>query len=236
MQDTLESALSAVASAAVRVHCAGRTDSGVHGFGQVIHFEAPVQRSPKSWVLGGNANLPEDVRLHWAQPVAGDFHARFSALSRRYRYLIANTPVRPALMAGQLTWQRYPLDHELMHAEAQSLLGERDFSAFRAAGCQSRTPMRNVQAISVSRRGDLVVVDIRANAFLHHMVRNIVGSLLAVGSARAAPGWLAQLLAGRDRTRAADTAPAAGLYLVEVEYPARYKLPRAPAEPLLPGA
>ena len=186
--------------------------------------------------MGTNANLPPDLRLHWALPVAAEFHARFSALSRRYRYLIANTPVRPALMAGQLAWERRPLDHQLMHAEAQSLLGEQDFSAFRAAACQSSTPMRNVQSISVSRRGDLIVVDIRANAFLHHMVRNIVGSLIAIGAGRAAPGWLTLLLAGRDRSQAADTAPAAGLYLVEVEYPERFGLPTPPAGPLLPGA
>lgn len=236
VQDVVESGLAAVATRPVRTHCAGRTDTGVHGYAQIIHFEAPIQRSPKSWVMGANANMPPDVRLHWALPVPPDFHARFSALSRRYRYLIANTPVRPALMAAQLTWQRRPLDHGAMHAEAQSLLGERDFSAFRAASCQSSSPMRNVQAVSVIRRGDLVVVDIRANAFLHHMVRNIVGSLLAVGAGRAAPGWLAQLLEGRDRTLAADTAPAAGLYLVEVEYPASFGLPPSPEGPLLPGA
>ena len=236
VQDTLENGLAAIACQPLRVHCAGRTDSGVHGFCQIIHFDAPVARSPKSWVMGTNANLPPDVRLHWAQAVGPEFHARFSALSRRYRYLIANTPVRPALMAGQLAWERRLLDHQLMHAEAQSLLGEQDFSAFRAAACQSSTPMRNVQAVSVARRGDLLVVDIRANAFLHHMVRNIVGSLIAVGAGRAAPGWLPALLAARDRTQAADTAPAAGLYLVEVEYPAHFGLPGAPAEPLLPGA
>ncbi len=236
VQDTLESGLALVACQPVRVHCAGRTDSGVHGFCQIIHFDAPVPRSSKSWVMGANAKLPPDVRLHWALAVADDFHARFSALSRRYRYLIANTPVRPALMAGQLAWERRPLDHQLMHAEAQSLLGEQDFSAFRAAACQSSTPMRNVQAVSVARRGDLLVVDIRANAFLHHMVRNIVGSLIAVGAGRASPGWLPLLLAGRDRSHAADTAPAAGLYLVEVEYPVHFGLPDPPAEPLLPGA
>ncbi len=236
VQDTVEKGLAAVATQPVRTHCAGRTDTGVHGFSQIIHFDAPVQRSPKSWVMGANANMPPDVRLHWALPVPPDFHARFSALSRRYRYLIANTPVRPALRAAQLTWQRRPLDDRAMHTEAQCLLGERDFSAFRAASCQSSSPMRNVQSVSVIRRGDLVLVDIRANAFLHHMVRNIVGSLLAVGTGRAAPGWLAQLLECRDRTLAADTAPAAGLYLVEVEYPQSFGLPPTPEGPLLPGA
>lgn len=236
MQDRLEHALSAVANAPVRVHCAGRTDTGVHGFGQVIHFDAPVQRSCKAWVLGGNANLPFDVRVHWAVPVTGEFHARFSAVARRYRYVIVNTPVRSALLHRQLTWQRRPLDERAMHEGAQCLLGERDFSAFRAAACQSNSPMRNMQSIEVARRGDLIIVDIKANAFLHHMVRNIVGSLIAVGSGRKEVGWMAQLLAGRDRTVAADTAPPHGLYLVDVEYPVDFGLPVTPYGPLLLGA
>lgn len=224
-----------VANGPVRVHCAGRTDTGVHAFAQVIHFDAPVERSPKAWVLGVNANLPPSVRVHWAVQVPGDFHARFSALARRYRYLIANTPVRPALLFGKVSWQRRALDHQRMHEAAQSLLGERDFSAFRAASCQSSTPMRNVHSLVVDRVGDLVVVDIAANAFLHHMVRNIVGSLMAVGTGRQPPGWIGQLLRGRDRTLAADTAPADGLYLAEVEYPAQYRLPRTAGGPMLPG-
>lgn len=235
VQTTLERGLAAVAAAPVRVHCAGRTDTGVHGFAQIIHFEAPVARSAKAWVLGVNANLPPDVRVHWAVAAPADFHARFSALARRYRYLIANTPVRPALLGGQISWQRQPLDHAVMHDAAQCLLGERDFSAFRAATCQSTSPMRNVQSLEVSRRGDLVVVDIKANAFLHHMVRNIVGSLAAVGLGRQPPQWIEQLLQGRDRSVAADTAAAAGLYLVEVEYPPRYGLPPTPYGPLLLG-
>ena len=236
VQETLERALSVVADGPVRVACAGRTDTGVHGFAQVVHFDAPVSRSSKSWVLGTNANLPFDVRVHWAVPVPPDFHARFSALSRRYRYIIANTPVRPAQLQGQVSWQKLPLDAELMHAESQCLLGELDFSAFRAAACQSNTPMRNVESLSVVRHGVLVVIEIQANAFLHHMVRNIAGSLMAVGSARKEPGWLAQLLAGRDRTVAADTAAPDGLYLVEVAYPARYALPPTPQGPLILGA
>lgn len=233
VQETLEQGLCAVASIPVRVQCAGRTDTGVHGFAQVVHFDAPVARSPKAWVLGVNANMPPDVRVHWAIAVPPDFHARFSALARRYRYVIANTPVRPALLGGQVSWQRRPLDELLMHEAGQCLLGENDFSAFRAAACQSSGPMRNVRSLAVSRKGDLVVVDIEANAFLHHMVRNIVGSLMAVGTGREKPPWIAQLLAGRDRTIAAETAPAAGLYLVEVEYPARYELPPVPPGPLL---
>lgn len=235
VQQELERGLAVVADTPVRVHCAGRTDTGVHGHAQIIHFEAPVVRSSKAWVVGVNANLPFDIRVHWAVAVASDFHARFSAGARRYRYLIANTPVRPALPGKQLTWQRYPLDEKLMHSEAQCLFGEQDFSAFRAAGCQSRTPMRNVHSVDVSRRGELVVVDIKANAFLHHMVRNIVGSLMAVGSGRRPPGWMAQILQGRDRTVAADTAPAAGLYLVEVEYPGHFGLPATPYGPMLLG-
>jgi tRNA pseudouridine38-40 synthase len=235
VQEEVERALSAVAGSPVRVHCAGRTDTGVHGHGQVIHFDAPVERSAKSWVLGANANLPYSVRLHWAVPVQGDFHARFSALARHYRYIIANTVVRPAMLHRQVTWQRLPLDEQAMHGAARCLLGERDFSAFRAAACQSTSPMRNVHAVSVWRRGDLVVLDIRANAFLHHMVRNIAGSLIAVGIGRRDQGWVSELMTGRDRTRAADTAPPDGLYLVEVAYPAACGLPPTPYGPLVLG-
>jgi len=235
VQATLEAALSGVADAPVKVSCAGRTDTGVHAHGQVIHFDAPSERSAKAWVLGTNSSLPADVRVHWAVGVPADFHARFSALARRYRYVIADTPVRPALLGGQVSWQRRALDHRLMHEAAQSLLGERDFSAFRAATCQSSGPMRNVHSLDVSRRGDLVIIDIKANAFLHHMVRNIAGSLMAVGLGRQSPEWIGQLLAGRDRGVAADTAPAAGLYLVEVDYPPRYDLPSTPYGPLLLG-
>ncbi len=235
VQQALETALGAVADHTVRVHCAGRTDTGVHGHCQIIHFDAPAARSPKAWVLGANGGLPEDVRVHWAVPVADTFHARFSALSRRYRYLIANASVRTPLFNRQLTWHRYPLDAQLMHAEAQALLGEQDFSAFRAASCQSNSPMRNVHSVQVARRGELVFIDIQANAFLHHMVRNIVGTLMAVGAGRQPPGWTAQVLQGRDRTRAADTAAPHGLYLVDVGYPVEYGLPSTPFGPLFLG-
>jgi tRNA pseudouridine38-40 synthase len=235
IQDVLQEGLSAVAATSIRVQCAGRTDTGVHAFSQLIHFDTPVARSCKAWVVGGNASLPHDIRLHWATPVNDEFHARFSALARCYRYIIANTPIRPALMQGQVTWHRRPLDESSMHNAAQVLLGEQDFSAFRAASCQSRTPMRNVHRIDVARRGDLVVIDIKANAFLHHMVRNITGALLAVGDGRRPPTWIAELLSGRDRSVAAETAPADGLYLVEVEYPAQFGLPPTPYGPLLLG-
>jgi tRNA pseudouridine38-40 synthase len=233
VQADLEDGLTAVADTPVRVHCAGRTDTGVHGFGQIIHFDAPAERSSKSWVFGANANLPPAVRVHWAVPVPADFHARFSATARRYRYIIANTPIRPALLGGQVTWNRRPLSEAVMHSAAQCLLGERDFSAFRAAACQSPTPMRNVHEVSVTRLGALVVLDIKANAFLHHMVRNIAGALMSVGCGRQGPEWIAELLAGGDRTVAADTAPPDGLYLVEIVYPASFELPVTPPGPLL---
>ena len=235
VQDELERALGEVANKPVRVHCAGRTDTGVHGFSQIIHFDAPTDRSCKAWVMGGNANLPPDIRVHWAVPVPDTFHARFSARSRRYRYVISNTVIKPALLSGLVTWHRRPVDTTFMHEAAQALLGERDFSAFRAAGCQSSTPMRNVHSVAVSRRGSLVVIEICANAFLHHMVRNIAGSLLAVGDGRKPAGWIGELLHGRDRSVAAETAPSAGLYLVEVGYPGDFALPATPYGPVLLG-
>ncbi len=235
VQDELERALSAVANSPVRVHCAGRTDTGVHASGQVIHFQAPATRPAKSWVLGTNASLPSDIRLHAAGAVPEDFHARFSAQWRSYRYIIANTPVRPAVLAPLVCWHRYPLDAELMHGEAQALLGERDFSAFRAAACQSSTPMRDVHSVSVTRNGEMVYIDIRANAFLHHMVRNIAGSLMAVGSGRQPQGWIAWLMEQGDRTQAADTADPGGLYLVAVGYPEQYDLPWAHTRVPLPA-
>jgi tRNA pseudouridine38-40 synthase len=229
VQGALEAALGEIAAVPVRLYCAGRTDTGVHATNQVAHFDAPASRSCKAWLMGGNARLPDSVVIKGVQVVAADFHARFSARSRRYRYLILNTPVRSALAPEQLTWVRYPLDIVAMHTQAQDLLGERDFSSFRAASCQSRTAMRHVDFIRVYRRADIVVVDIQANAFLHHMVRNIVGTLLAAGRGQLAAGEVANLLALRDRTRAPETAPANGLYLVGVSYPAQFALPcRAP--------
>ncbi len=233
VQDVLETALGEVANCSLRVHCAGRTDAGVHAHCQIVHFDAPCARSSKAWVIGVNANLPPDVRVHWAQPVPAEFHARFSAVSRRYRYLVANTPVRGALLRNAVTWHRRALDESRMHDAAQALLGEQDFSAFRAAACQSDSPMRCVHDVAVARRGELVIVDIRANAFLHHMVRNIAGSLLAVGDGRQPVEWIGTLLHGRDRTRAAETADARGLYLVEVEYPSSYALPETPYGPAI---
>jgi tRNA pseudouridine38-40 synthase len=236
VQDELEAALSRIAAAPVRVHCAGRTDAGVHAFAQVVHFDAPVSRSCKAWVMGGNASLRGDIRIHWAVPVDASFHARFSAQARCYRYVVANTVIEPALLRHQVAWHRRPLNAGAMHRAAQALRGELDFSAFRAASCQSASPMRNVITIGVRRYGELVVLDIVANAFLHHMVRNIAGALLAVGDGRQPEAWVGHLREGGDRTRGADTAPAAGLYLAAVEYPEFFGLPPTPYGPPLLAA
>lgn len=235
VQGVLEQAVAGVADVPVRLHCAGRTDTGVHATNQVVHFDSPNARSTDAWLLGGNANLPASVVVRAAQIVDDTFHARFSAISRRYRYLIFNNPVRSVLAPQYLTWVRQPLDVELMHSEAQALLGEQDFTSFRAAACQSSTAMRRVDFIEVTRRGALILVDIQANAFLHHMVRNIVGTLVAIGKGRCEAGWTIELLALKDRTRAADTAPASGLYLVQVGYPPACGLAPTPLGPVLLG-
>lgn len=228
VQGELEAALKRVADHSVVTICAGRTDSGVHGCEQVIHFETPSVRPLKAWVLGVNSHLPPDISVLWAHQVAVDFHARFSATARTYRYVICNRPERPALARELATWVFEPLCADVMHAAAQYLLGENDFSSFRGASCQSRTPWRYVEYVRVRREQDWVLVDIKANAFLHHMVRNVVGALLEVGKDRRKPAWIAEVLAARDRTRAAMTAPAEGLYLLRVDYPAHYGLPQRP--------
>lgn len=228
VQETLEQALSRVANETVTVSCAGRTDAGVHASGQVVHFDTTVSRPLKAWILGTNSNLDRHVVVRWAQEVSPEFHARFTACSRRYRYLISNTPTRPALYAHFLTHHHLPLDAERMHEAGQLLLGEHDFSSFRAAGCQSRTAMRNVSELSVTRQGDLVVVEIEANAFLLHMVRNIVGTLLEIGQGNKPAGWAGQLLALQDRTQAAPTAPPQGLSLIAVRYPVSHGIPVSP--------
>lgn len=226
VQETLEAALSQIADASLRVVCAGRTDTGVHASCQVVHFDSPVSRPPRAWTLGANALMPDDIAIVWASSVPERFHARFSAESRRYRYLILNRPTRPGLESDRCSWSAANLDCERMHEAAQCLLGEQDFSAFRAAGCQSRSPMRRIESVSVARHDDLVVIDIAANAFLHHMVRNIAGALLCVGCGKKPSQWLVELLASGDRQRGAATACAAGLYLVDVRYPQEFGLPR----------
>ena len=225
VQATLETALSAMADAPVEVVCAGRTDAGVHGQCQVVHFDSLSPRNPRNWVLGTTSRLPPEVCVRWCVPVGDDFHARFSARARRYRYHLLNRAVRPALGRHMLSWERLPLDADAMHRAAQSLLGEHDFNAFRTVHCQAPHARRDLQSISVVRQGEQVVVEVQANAFLHHMVRNIVGSLLVVGRGEQPASWIVQLLAGRDRTVAGPTAPAEGLLFLGPLYPAEWGLP-----------
>ncbi|MFT6577647.1 MAG: tRNA pseudouridine38-40 synthase [Zhongshania sp.] len=227
VQDALQAAISSIAATPVTVICAGRTDAGVHATHQVVHFDAPVARSLKAWVAGVNAKLPKDVAVQWARRVPDDFHARFSATARRYRYIILNQARRSAHLASGLSLVEQPLDAELMHREAQVLLGEQDFSAFRAASCQSKTAMRNIHFANVSRQGRYVVLDIGGNAFLHHMVRNIAGVLIAVGAGHMPVGWTQQVLASRDRNQGGVTAKPHGLYLVDVSYPSHFNLPES---------
>jgi tRNA pseudouridine38-40 synthase len=221
----LERALSFVAAQPIEVTCAGRTDAGVHGRCQVVHFDTEVQRDLRSWVLGGCSNLPSSVAVLWAQPVDQAFHARFSARSRRYRYRILNRQVRGALEARYVTWERLPLDATRMHDAAQALMGEHDFSAFRAISCQAAHARREVRAISVRREDEQVIVEIEANAFLHHMVRNIVGSLLPIGRGEQSVSWMRELLAGRSREVAGPTALASGLTFIGPRYEAHWGLP-----------
>ncbi|HEY0960938.1 MAG TPA: tRNA pseudouridine(38-40) synthase TruA [Pseudomonadales bacterium] len=226
VQETLEAALSQVAAQRVTVICAGRTDTGVHAAGQVVHFDTTSVRQLKAWTLGANTALRKRrVSVRWAQEVPGDFHARFSAYSRRYRYTVCDDAVRPAMLSSFITGHQQRLDADAMHVAGQHLLGELDFSAYRGAGCQSNSPMRCVTELTVRRHGGLVVMDIEANAFLLHMVRNIMGTLIVIGEGRQSPQWAKELLDGRDRTRAAKTAPASGLSLVKVRYPSRFGLP-----------
>ena len=232
VQEHLEKALSTVANTPIEVQCAGRTDAGVHATGQVVHFDCDAVRPLKAWTMGVNANLPSSVAVKWCVHVSDDFNARFSATGRRYRYVIYNHKMRPAILEQGITHIHRPLNEQLMHEAAQALLGEQDFSAFRAALCQSKTPFRNVTNVTVSRHGAFVVVDISANAFLHHMVRNIVGSLVEIGSGHQPVDWIATLLAGRDRTLSAATAKPNGLYLVKVNYPDAFGLPEQPLGPL----
>ncbi|WP_343553674.1 tRNA pseudouridine(38-40) synthase TruA [Pantoea sp.] len=232
VQEKLEKALSKVADHPVVVFCAGRTDAGVHGTGQVVHFETTSPRADAAWTLGVNANLPADIAVRWVKAVPEEFHARFSATARRYRYVIYNHRLRPAILAQGITHFYHPLDVEKMQRAGQVLIGENDFTSFRAVQCQSRTPWRNVMHLNVTRHGPYVVVDIKANAFVHHMVRNIVGSLMEIGCGNQPEEWMATLLAAKDRTLAAATAKAEGLYLVAVDYPSHFALPQPALGPL----
>jgi tRNA pseudouridine38-40 synthase len=232
IQGELERALSQVANAPIETFCAGRTDAGVNATGQVVHFDTDAQRDMRAWIMGVNSNLPPQIAVRWAQQVADDFHARFSATARRYRYIIYNRKYRPGILASGVSHYHQDLDVGLMQQAAPALLGEHDFSAFRAIQCQSHSPFRHVSHLRIERYQDYIVIDIKANAFLHHMVRNITGSLLEIGMGKQPPSWLAELLAGKDRTKAAATAKAEGLYLVEVDYPEHFAIPKLAAGPL----
>jgi len=225
VQDALERAVGAVAGAPVRITAAGRTDAGVHATSQIVHFDAPVDRPPSAWVRGVNAHLPPSAAVLWSASVPGDFHARFAARARHYTYLLLNRAERPGLASGRVGWHHAPLDASAMQEAARDLIGTHDFSSFRAAECQAKTPLRTLYALRVARSGTLIRFDFSADAFLHHMVRNIVGALVEVGARKRAAAWLAQLLAAADRTRGAATFTAAGLYFVGADYDARFALP-----------
>jgi tRNA pseudouridine38-40 synthase len=218
VQDALERALGEIAGVPVATVCAGRTDAGVHAVGQVVHFDTAAARPPSAWTRGTNSRLPSPVSVTWARVVTEEFHARFSALSRSYRYCLLARRERPGLLQGRVGWWHGSLDVDAMRAAASALLGEHDFSAFRAAECQARSPVRVLTRLDIERDGDVVVLDFRANAFLHHMVRNIVGALVYVGAERKSPAWVGELLASRDRSLGAPTFAPDGLYLTGVEY------------------
>jgi len=233
VQEDVEKALSIVANHDVKVICAGRTDTGVHGLGQVIHFETSAQRSEHSWVAGANANLPRSVSVHWAKPVNDEFHARFSALSRTYQYIILDQPVRPAVLSKRVTWDYRSLDVNRMKQAAEYFLGKHDFSSFRAVACQASSPIRTISMLEISREGKFICIEIQANAFLQHMVRNIAGVLMTVGCGEKEPRWAQQVLKFRDRTLGGITAPPHGLYFKSVEYPAEFDIPSTAGTGLL---
>jgi tRNA pseudouridine38-40 synthase len=230
VQDEVQRAFARVADAPIDCVCAGRTDAGVHALAQVVHFDSDAARSERAWRLGANTGLPPDISVVWVREVPAHFHARYGALARSYRYLILNRDSRPGLATGRATWARRPLDVARMHAAAQVLVGEHDFSAFRAVECQAKSPLRRVDRLAVRRQAEWVAIEVTANAFLHHMVRNITGLLLAVGEGDSPPERVAAVLASRDRKVNAATAPPDGLYLASVQYPAEFGLPGAAAD------
>jgi len=226
VQEELEQALSKVADHPVTVHCAGRTDTGVHATGQVVHFETRAKRTIRSWILGSNTNLPDDISISWAKEMPEDFNARFSAVGRHYRYSIINRPFRSALWRHRAVWVHHPLDVPRMRRAAHPLIGTHDFSSYRALGCQAKHPVRTLHRLEVGRSGELVTIEVHANAFLHHMVRNIAGVLIAIGKGDQAEHWAREILELRDRTRGGVTAPPHGLCLTRVDYPDEYGLAR----------
>jgi tRNA pseudouridine38-40 synthase len=225
VQDALEKALSAFAAEPVTTICAGRTDTGVHGLNQVVHLDTALQRESVSWVRGSNRYLPDDVAVQWCQPVPAGFHARNSAKGRRYRFVVLESAVRPSIEQGLVGWVFRPLDGDAMRAAAACLIGEHDFTSFRAADCQSPTPIKTLRSLAISRHGAYWRFDFDGNAFLQHMVRNILGGLVAVGNGSRNPDWMAEVLAARNRQIAAPTFPAAGLYFVGPYYDAAWQIP-----------
>ncbi len=233
VQGHLEQAVSSIANTSIGLVCAGRTDTGVHAIGQVVHFELAAERPLKAWLQGANTKLPADIRVRWAQVVDDRFHARFSAIARQYRYVIFNRSVNSAVLSNRVTWLYSELDVEKMNLAAQSLVGYHDFSSFRASGCQASNALRTIEFISVERKGDFVFIDIKANAFLHHMVRNIAGTLFQIGLSQKPVEWVAELLALQDRTKAAPTGPASGLYFVNAFYPDEFDIPQIALDEVL---
>ena len=227
VQQVIEQALSQVANQSITIQCAGRTDSGVHAIHQVVHMETDAVRSHHSWLLGTNVNLPFDVNVCWVRSVDGDFHARFSAISRSYRYIILNRDSRSALLHKKVTWECRSLDSDKMHEAAQCLIGEHDFTSYRAIACQAKSPIRTINRLTLKRRGDFILLDINANAFLQHMVRNIAGVLIEIGMGKRPVEWTEEVLNLKDRTLGGMTAPSDGLYLVNVEYPKNFSIPTA---------
>lgn len=232
IQGSLEEALAKVANEPIHLFCAGRTDANVHATGQVVHFDTNAKRHIDAWIWGTNAHLPPNVIVRWAQAVDYRFHARFKATARRYRYIIFNHPIRPAILSTKVSWHYYPLNVDAMREAGKYLIGEQDFSSFRSSQCNSKSPMRNVTEFSIERRDDFVIFEIEANAFLHHMVRNIAGTMMKIGSGSKSPEWMQEVLLAKSRRAAAGTAPPDGLYLTQVKYPDPYIFP-IPKPPFL---
>lgn len=235
VQEQVETVLSGIADHPVQVTCAGRTDTGVSAMGQVIHFDSTANRSTNAWLSGGNSKLTHSISFTWVKIVDASFHARFSALARHYQYIVYNHSIRPAVMHKRVTWYYKKLDETRMAQAAQAFLGEHDFSALRSSDCQSHSPVRAVSRFNVGRVGDHIIIDVIANAFLHHMVRNMVGILMEIGTGKRDVSWAEEVLLSRDRTRAAQTAPPYGLYLVDVHYPEEYAIPKAALLPFVPA-
>jgi tRNA pseudouridine38-40 synthase len=232
VQEHLEKALSKIAAEPIQVVCAGRTDTGVSATNQVIHFDTNKVRKDVAWTLGVNTNLPSDIAVRWVKPVTDEFHARFSATARRYRYVIYNARLRPAILSNGLTFFHHPLDEKLMHQAAQILVGKHDFTSFRTVHCQSHSPVRTLLHCNVTRHGNYVILDVKGNAFLHHMVRNIAGSLMRVGQSIEPISWVEEILKAKNRCLAGITAPSNGLYFVDVDFPEVFDLPKPTLGPL----